>query len=98
MLVERQRADGNLQNHVLTGMPSAVRAFAVAATIGLEFTIVAVAKQCVVVRIGFEIDAAAMPAVAAGRTAARHVFFAPEGNAAVTAVAGLHQYFGFINE
>src|SRR6267154_3809068 len=64
LLVERQRADGNLQDHVLTGMPGAVGAFAVAATIGLEFAIVAVTKQGVVVGIGFEIDAAAMPSVA----------------------------------
>src|SRR5258708_5129137 len=75
LLVKRQRADGNLQDHVLTGMPGAVRAFAVAATIGLEFAIVAVALQRVVVWIGFEVDAAAMPSVAAGGTAARNVFF-----------------------
>src|SRR6266478_1264638 len=98
LLVERQRADGNLQDHVLTGMPGAVRAFAVAAAIGLEFAIVAVTKQGVVVGIGFEIDAAAMAAVPAGGAAARYVFFAPKGDAAVAAVAGLHQYFGFINE
>jgi hypothetical protein len=39
-----------------------------------------------------------MTAVAAGGTAAGHVFFAPECHAAIAAVAGLHEYFGFINE
>jgi len=39
-----------------------------------------------------------MAAVATGWTAARHVFFAAKGDAAVAAVAGLHEYFSFINE
>ncbi len=69
-----------------------------AAAIGLEFAIVTVAEQRVVVNVGFEIDAAAMAAVAAGGTATGHVFFTPEGHATVAAVAGLHEYFGFINE
>ena len=69
-----------------------------AAAIGLEFAIVTVAKQGVVVNVGFEIDASAMPAVAAGGTASRDVFFAAESHAAVAAVPGLHEYFGFINE
>src|SRR6267378_8496463 len=98
LVVEHQRADGNLQDHVRAGMAGAVGAFAVAAAIGLEFAVVPVAEQRVVVWIGFEINAAAMAAVAAGGTAAGHVFFAPEGYAAVAAVAGLHEYFGFINE
>jgi hypothetical protein len=44
LIVEHQRADGNLQDHVLAGMAGAVGAFAVAAAIGLEFAIVAVAE------------------------------------------------------
>src|SRR6266849_328668 len=98
LIVEDQRADGNLQDHVTTGMTGAVGAFAMAATIGLEFAIVTVAEQRVVVNVGFEIDAAAMAAVAARGTAAGHVFFPPEGHATIAAVAGLHEYFGFINE
>ena len=50
LLVESQRADGNLQNHVLAGMPGAVRAFAVPPAVRLEFAVVAVAQQGVVVR------------------------------------------------
>ncbi len=40
VIVEHQRADGNLQNHVRAGMARTVGAFAVAAAIGLEFAIV----------------------------------------------------------
>src|SRR5258707_14075135 len=39
-----------------------------------------------------------MPSFAAGGAAARNLFFATKGNAAVTAAAGLHKYFGFSNE
>ncbi len=41
---------GNSQNHVRAGVPGTVGAFAVAAAIGFEFAIVAVAQQGVVVR------------------------------------------------
>jgi len=51
-----------------------------------------------VVEVGFEVDAAAVAAVAARGTAARNVFFAAEGHAAVAAVAGLHEDLGFINK
>ena len=69
-----------------------------AAAIGFEFAVVAIAKQSVVVKVGFEIDAAAIAAVAAGGAAARNVFFAAEGHAAIAAVTGLQEYFGFINK
>src|SRR5215470_9130667 len=81
------RADGNLQNHVNAGMAGAIRTFAVAATVGFEFAIVAIAQQRVVVGIGLEIDAAAIAAVATAGAAARNVFFAAERNATVAAVA-----------
>src|SRR5256885_4026517 len=59
------RADGDLQNHVVAGVAGAIRTFAVTATVSLEFAIVAVAEKRVVVGIRFEIDAAAIAAVAA---------------------------------
>ena len=98
VLIGDDGADGHGQNHVRAGMPGTIRAFAVPAAVGFEFAIVAVAQQRVVVRIRFEVDAAAMAAVAARRPAARHEFFAAERDAAVSAVAGLHVDFGFINE
>ena len=69
-----------------------------AAAIGFEFAVVAIAKQSVVVEIGFEIDAAAIAPVTAGGTATWNIFFAAKGHAAIAAVAGLHEDFGFINK
>ena len=57
-----------------------------AAAVGFEFAIVAVTQQRVVVRIRFQVDAAAVAAVSAGGSAARHEFFAAERDAAVAAV------------
>ena len=52
--VEDDGADGNLQDHVVARCAVAIRAFAVAPALGIEFAIVAVAQQGVVVRIRFE--------------------------------------------
>src|SRR5260221_568647 len=65
LVVEHESADGNLQNHVPTGMAAAVRAFPVAAPVGLEFAVVTVAQERIVLRIGFEIDAATAASVSA---------------------------------
>src|SRR6267142_4612231 len=69
-----------------------------AAAIGFEFAVVAITEKRVVVEVGFEVDTAAMAAVAARGAAARNVFFATESHTAIAAVAGLHKYFGFINK
>src|SRR5450432_2196933 len=95
LCVERQRANGDLQDHVRAGMSGAIGAFAVAAAIRFEFAVVAVTQQRVVVGIRFQIDAAAVAAIAAGRTAARHEFLATKRYAAVAAVPRLHQNFSF---
>src|SRR5258706_2078201 len=98
LLVVRNGANRNQQRHVVAGVASAVRTFAVAAAIGLEFAVVAVAQQRVVVGIGLEVDAAAAAAIAAGGSAARNVFFAAKRDAAVAAVTGFYVDFGFVNE
>src|ERR1700687_4394202 len=61
LIVIGQPSDGDLQNHVLAGVTRAVRAFAVAAAVGLELPVVTIAEQRVVVHIGFKIDASAVP-------------------------------------
>src|SRR5271170_3566922 len=98
LFVVSERADGNEQVHVRAGMAAAVRTFAVPAAIGFELAIVAIAKKRVVVGIRLEINAAAVPAVATGRTAAGNEFLAAKRDAAVAAVAGLDQYFCFVNK
>ena len=69
-------ADRDLQDHIIAGVAGAVGAFAVAAAVGFEFAVVAVAEKRVVVGVGFEIDGAAIAAIAAGWAAARNLFFA----------------------
>ena len=91
LFVVGERADGDKQYHVRAGMAGAVRAFAVAAAIGFEFAIVAVAQKRVVIGIRFEINAAAMTAVATRGATARNEFFTAKRDAAVTAAAGLYQ-------
>ena len=86
------------QHHVVSRMARAVRAFAVTAAIGAKFAIEAVAQERVFVNGRLQHDASARAAIAAGRPAVRHIFFAPERNAAVPAVAGLHVDFGFVNK
>src|SRR5256885_2655973 len=88
LAVVDHRADGDLQNHVVAGVAGAIRTFAVTATVGLEFAIVAVAEKRVVVGIGFEINAAAIAAIASAGAAAGDVFFAAKRDAAVATVAG----------
>src|SRR5450432_3586195 len=96
--IENHRAEGHQQNHVVARMPGAIRAFAVTPAVGLEFAIVTVAQQSIVVDVGFQENASAVPAVASGRTAARNEFLAPERHASVAAMASLHEYFGFIGK
>src|SRR3981189_1837583 len=77
-------------------MPRAVRPFSMPSAIGFEFPIVPVAQQRVVVRIRLQVNASAMPAIAARRPTARHKFLSPERHAAVSATPCLHQNFRFI--
>ena len=88
LVVENEGANRDVENHVFPGVAGAIGTFAVAAAIGLEFAIVAIAEESIVIQIGFHIDAAAMASVTSGRTTARHVFLAAESHAAVAAVAG----------
>ena len=76
----------------------AVRAFAVASSFRAKFPVEAKLDQRVEVFGALEMDAAAAPAVAATRPAARNEFLAAEGHAAVPAVAALDVDFGFVNK
>src|SRR5208282_4097328 len=98
LVVEGDRAERNLQDHVPAGVTGADGAFAVPAAVGFEFAIVAVTQERVVVGIRFEVNAAAMAAVAARRSAARDVLLPAKGDATVAAVAGLNRYFRFVSK
>ena len=69
-----------------------------AAAIRVEFAVVAITQQRVVVRIRFEVNVATVPAIAARRAAARDVLLPAKRDAAISAVARLHQYFCFVNK
>src|SRR5882762_5123796 len=96
--IEYQRSHRYLQKHVFAGMARAIRSFAMASAIRLELAIVAVAQQRVVVRVRFQVNAAAVTAVAARWSAARHKLLSTERNAAVSAVTRFHQNLCFINK
>src|SRR5215470_17252171 len=98
LLVKRQRADRHLQEHVFARVARAIGAFSVSAPRGPKFAIVAVTQQRVVVRIGFEKDAAAVAAVASGGPAARNILLASERHAAIAAVARFHENLRFIDK
>ena len=69
-----------------------------AAALGLVLGVEAEVDQGVVGERGGHEDVAAVAAVAAGGTAAGDELFAPEGHAAIAAVAGLDANSGFIDE
>ena len=96
--VENHRAHGNFQNRVFARASVAIGSFAVPPALGAKFAVVAVAQQRVVVRIRFDHDVAAVAAVAARWPASRDVLLPAKRDAAIAAVAALHQDFGFINK
>ncbi len=78
--------------------PALVRAFAVASALRLVFGIEAEMHQRVMPLAGFHDHVSALAAVAARRSAARNIFLAAKGHAAIAAVAGLDPNFCLIDE
>src|SRR5919204_3070593 len=62
------------------------------------FGIKAEVNQRIVALAGFHHNVAPAPAVAARWTSTRHELLAPEGNAAIAAIARLHSDFCFVDE
>src|ERR1700722_3555844 len=83
--IENHRAHGDFQHRVFARSSVAVRPFAMPAALCLKFPVVAIAQQRVIVRICFDVNIAAMSAVAAGRAAARDVLLPTKRDAAVAA-------------
>ena len=61
-----------------------------ASALGLKFSIVAVAKERVVVRVRFDVDVAAVTAIATRWAAARDILLPAKRDAAIAAIAGLY--------
>ncbi len=68
------------------------------AALSLVLRVVAEVDEGVVTLRRLHDDVAAAAAIATGRAASGHKLLASEGHAAVTAVAGLHSDFSFVDE
>jgi hypothetical protein len=98
LIVVDDGADRDVELDRSAVLAVAVGTFAVTASLGGVFGIEAIAKQRVFVNGGSHDDVAAAAAIAAGGPAAGDVFLAAESEAAVAAVAGLHQDSSFVNK
>ena len=97
-LIVKCCADRNLHNNRVAVQTAAVGAHAVLAALALVLRVVAeVDKRVVPLRADHD-DVAAATAVAARRAAAGDKFLAPEGHAAIAAVAGFDANFCFIDK
>ena len=97
-LVVKGCSDRDLQDDGFAVEAGAVGAQAMLAALGLVLGVIAEMDEGVVALGGDHDDVAATASVAAGGTAAGDKLFAPEGHAAVTAVAGFDLDFCFIDE
>ena len=97
-LVVKRGADRHLQHDRMAVLAGAVGTHAVLAALRLVLGVEAEVDERVVALRRLHDDVAAAAAVAAGGAAAGHKLLAPEGHAAVAAVAGLYADFGFIDE
>jgi hypothetical protein len=96
--IEDDGTDRNLQDHLVGRCAVAIGTFTMAAAPGFELAIVAVAKERVVVRVCFDVNVAAVPAIATRWAAARDVLLPAKREAAIAAVAGLHHDFRFVSK
>jgi hypothetical protein len=71
---------------------------AVLAVFAFEYAVIFEIKKRLKIVGGHKDYGAAVAAVAAVRAAFRDVFFSPETDAAISAVAGFDRYYGFIYE
>src|SRR5579859_4131031 len=98
LVVVDDGTDRNFQQHVAAVASGFVGAFAVASALRFVLGIETEMHQRVVALAGLHDDVATLAAVAARRSAARDELLAPEGHAAVSAVAGFDFDFGFVDE
>jgi len=90
--------DGHLHFAVIAVAAGLVRSFPMGAALRLVLRVIAQVEEGVVVEGRHDNDVAAAAAIAAGRAALGDELLAPEGQAAVAAVAGLHVDFYLIDE
>src|SRR5450830_1873312 len=98
LLVAHDRAERQGNRQVLPPLAVAVRAQAVLAASGFEPRLMAKRIERVHRWVGREVDVAAVAPVAARRSPTGNEFFAPERDAPVATVSGLHMDMGFVDE
>src|SRR5262245_42536593 len=91
-------ADRHPQDELLAALAVLILVAAVLPALRLVVAAVLVVEERRELRVGDDHHAAAVAAVAARRSAARNVRLAPEGDAAVAAVARLHVNGGLVDE
>ena len=96
--VEEARPHRNLQRDRVAVAPGAIRALPMPPTLRLVLRVVPEMDQSIVLLAGLHNHIAATSAIATRRTPAGYKLFAPEGDASVAAITGLHQNLCFINE
>jgi len=96
--VAHDGAHGHAQLDVAAAAAILFRAVPAIAILCAMDACIAVVDQRVEVAVGHRPHAAAAPAVAAARPAARHGPLAPEGSAAVPALAGVHFDLRLVDE
>src|SRR5262245_44450380 len=84
--------------NILAVFSVTIAALAMPAAVRPKRVVVAKSQQRVFVRIGGEIDVAAVAAVAAARSALRDELLAAERNTAVSAVSCADRNFSFVDE
>src|SRR4029077_12292466 len=98
LFVVPNRPHRNLQNYVFAFPPALVGAFAMASPLRLVFRIEPEMDQRVVAFAGFHDHVSAFAAIAARRAAARNIFLASKGHAAIAAIARFNPNFCLVDK
>src|SRR6056297_1169848 len=96
--IDHRGADRNRQNQVLAFIAGTVAAGAWLAILGLVLALEPVVDQRVQRLFGLQIHGTTIASVATIGATLGNVFFTPEAQAAVTALAGFHNDGGFVYE
>ena len=92
------RAYGNPDFQILATAAMTIAPFAMPPALRAKYMVEPEFQECVLLRVGQEIDVAPAASIAPTGTAPRHELFSPKGNGTMPTVSGLHRDFCFIDE
>ena len=98
LIIVDRSAHGNVYLQMLPRASVTIATLTMPAALGTKNMVVAKFQKRILVRIRDEMNVAAVAAITAAGSASRDKLLPPEGNASVTAVAGLDCDFGFVDE